>query len=673
MKFAQSVWWRLGFLVIAGSLALAPACAGGGEADTSPGGGGGTGATGASGTGATGAISGTGGNVDGGGGDSSSCFPAEEVCDGKDNDCNGLIDDDATDAKTWYEDKDGDGEGISGVTKTQCNQPTGYAAISGDCNDNDAKFHHGAAETDCTDPNDYNCDGNTGYTDGDGDGFPACQECDDSSKDVYPGAKELCDGKDNDCNGSKDAPGGEDDNDQDGHFSCDDCDDDDKDRYPGNTEVCDGKDNDCNNVADAPGGEVDIDKDGSLSCEDCNDNDPSNFPGNGEKCDGKDNDCNGQADAPGGETDGDGDGSRACVDCDDNDATNFPGNSEKCDGKDNDCNGQADAPGGELDGDGDGARACVDCDDNNNQKYPGFDKDGDGSDSCADCDDNDNQNFPGNTEKCDGKDNNCNGLADASGGELDNDGDGSRACADCNDNDNQNFPGNTEKCDGKDNNCNSLIDTAEIPVITLCGGVAHGTPACNGALGCGIDSCNANYYNTNGTVSDGCECLSNPSPVGTGNSCANAINIGNLSDASAQVSIQSGNVPYVGREVWYRFQALDDTDTNGDEFNASIRFLFNPSNGYRMDVYRGGCPGSGGVQLSNAETDKTDWKTDFNRTTVGCSGTSPCGEGNCKPASQPSTTWNYCNNNTAWFYIRISRANSASCTNYSLELSNGKY
>ncbi|HMR06251.1 MAG TPA: putative metal-binding motif-containing protein, partial [Polyangiaceae bacterium] len=278
------------------------------------------------------------------------------------------------------------------------------------------------------------------------------------------------------------------------------------------------------------------------------------------------------------------------------------------------------------------------------------------------------------TEKCDGKDNNCNGLADASGGEQDNDGDGSRACADCNDNDNQNFPGNTEKCDGKDNNCNALIDTAEVPVVTLCGAVANGAPICNGSSGCGIGSCNANYYNTNNSFSDGCECLSNPTPVTTGNSCGSAINIGNLSDASAQASLVNGNVPYVGREIWYRYQALDDTDTNGDEFHASMRFFSNPGNGYRMDVYRGGCPGSGGVQLSNAETATTDWRVDFNRTSSGCSSGSSCGEGNCRPTTGPySTAWNYCINDTAWFYIRISRASSASCTNYSFEMSNGKY
>ena len=33
----------------------------------------------------------------------------------------------------------------------------------------------------------------------DGDGAPACEDCDDGWEDVYPGAEELCDGVDNDC------------------------------------------------------------------------------------------------------------------------------------------------------------------------------------------------------------------------------------------------------------------------------------------------------------------------------------------------------------------------------------------------------------------------------------------------------------------------------------------
>ena len=317
---------RVLLLLVLGLFVLGPACSasGGDAATTNPkkDGGGATG--GGGGIGGTGGADG--GNTDGSAGDGSTCIPEEEVCDGKDNDCNGVIDDNATDAITWYEDKDGDGWGISGVTKVSCTQPTGYAEeqVNGfDCNDDDPKFHPGAPETDCSDPNDYNCDGSVGFTDADQDGSPACQDCDDKDKDSYPGATEICDGKDNDCNGSADAPGGEDDVDKDGSFSCEDCDDNDGQNFPGNTEKCDGQDNDCNGQADAAGGEFDKDGDGSYSCADCDDNDKTIYDGAAELCDGKDNNCNGQKDelAP-----------TWYVDCDaDSFAPNLSGSVQGCD------------------------------------------------------------------------------------------------------------------------------------------------------------------------------------------------------------------------------------------------------------------------------------------------------------------------------------------------------
>ena len=69
-----------------------------------------------------------------------------DVCDGLDNDCDGLRDNDPTQWPTWYLDLDGDGVGTASVTTSQCAQPVGYVAAAGDCNDNDANVFPGATE-----------------------------------------------------------------------------------------------------------------------------------------------------------------------------------------------------------------------------------------------------------------------------------------------------------------------------------------------------------------------------------------------------------------------------------------------------------------------------------------------------------------------------------------------
>jgi len=318
----------------------------------------------------------------------------------------------------------------------------------------------------------------------DHDGFPAGEDCDDADPGIRPGAEEICDGVDTDCDGE--LPAQEIDLDGDGQSECQgDCDDTEASVSESSPEICDGLDNDCDGFAAFDSaGEVDGDGDGSLSCDDCDDADAANFPGNPEQCDTRDNDCNGAADAdPAGEVDVDLDGSLSCIDCNDDNAAQLPGTVELCDGLDTDCNGSADADAaGEVDGDGDGSLSCRDCDDSNAAVSPNFveacdgidndcdgvadadpggevDVDADGSLSCIDCDDGDPANFPGNPEVCDGADNDCNEGADAdAGGEVDSDVDGSLSCVDCDDTDGANFPGNAEVCDGVDNDCNGAAD-----------------------------------------------------------------------------------------------------------------------------------------------------------------------------------------------------------------------
>ena len=84
---------------------------------------------------------------------------AVEICDGKDNDCDGAIDDDdgVQGAPSWFVDEDGDGYGTAEVVTVACEGPDDAALLTGDCDDEDATTHPGRSE-DLEDGIDNNCD-----------------------------------------------------------------------------------------------------------------------------------------------------------------------------------------------------------------------------------------------------------------------------------------------------------------------------------------------------------------------------------------------------------------------------------------------------------------------------------------------------------------------------------
>jgi hypothetical protein len=130
--------------------------------------------------------------------------------------------------------------------------------------------------------------------DADQDGFVVCEECDDSHAETFPGAVEICDRQDNDCDGV--IPADEVvDEDGDGFVQCEDCDDLSADTFPGALELCDRQDNDCDGVLPLDESE-DADGDGFVQCEECDDASGLVFPGAAELCNGEDDNCDGQVD-----------------------------------------------------------------------------------------------------------------------------------------------------------------------------------------------------------------------------------------------------------------------------------------------------------------------------------------------------------------------------------------
>ncbi len=82
---------------------------------------------------------------------------APETCDGRDEDCDGEVDEDATDAPVWYADADEDGF-AGDVPIASCARPEGTLEVAEDCDDADDEVYPGAPEV-CDDEVVNDCDG----------------------------------------------------------------------------------------------------------------------------------------------------------------------------------------------------------------------------------------------------------------------------------------------------------------------------------------------------------------------------------------------------------------------------------------------------------------------------------------------------------------------------------
>ena len=523
---------------------------------------------------------------------------ATEQCNGIDDNCDGLIDNGIA-YTTYYTDADGDGYG-TGTGVSLCSDPgAGYSTQSGDCNDANAAVNPGATEV-CNGIDD-NCDGqidegvkSTFYADADGDNYGdassttlACTapagyvsnntDCNDGDASIHPGASEVCNGLDDNCNGQidegvqstfyRDADGDTYGNPNLTTLACSaptgyvsnntDCDDGDAAVHPGATEVCNGIDDNCNGQIDEGVQSTfyaDADGDGygnvnatTLACSaptgyvsdhtDCDDAHSSVHPGAVEVCNGIDDNCDGQIDEGVKSTfyaDADGDGygnvnstTLACsapagyvsdhTDCDDTHASVHPGATEICNGVDDNCDGLIDNGISyttyytDADGDGYGTGTGVSLCSNPGAGY---------STQNGDCNDGNADVHPGATEVCNGLDDNCDGQIDEgvkSTFYADADGDGygnvnstTLACSapagyvsdhtDCDDTHSSVHPGAAEQCNGIDDNCDGLIDNgiAYTTYYTDADGDGYGT-------GTGVSLCSnpgAGYSTQNGDCND---------------------------------------------------------------------------------------------------------------------------------------------------------------------------
>jgi hypothetical protein len=496
-----------------------------------------------------------------------------ESCNGIDDDCNGIIDDNPLPIWAWYvfyPDQDNDGYGNSDSAIYSCTEtpPEGYVLEGEDCNDYNNTIYPNAPElcdgidNNCDGMIDENCDDDDGdgisnaveiplgdsdgdgildyldpdddndgfltivegYTDTDGDGIPNYLDTDDDGDGILtlidncpyffnPGQEDMdADGTGDICDNCPEiynADQSDIDDDMIGDL-CDFCpnvfspnnEDEDED---GVGDACDNcpdipnpgqEDFDNDGIGDAC--DDDWDNDGYPSWEDCDDLNPEINPGAPEFCDGIDNDCDpntsdGQmeywvgAACDGADSDFCEEGYSICFEGEMQCTDETGDNTEICDGADNDCDGQVD------------------------------------EDICV---------FPNAYGLCDGPDCiigwceegwfDCNGIMDdgcESTGTVfymdwDNDGYGrddefivdcempagyAPIGGDCNDFDPNYNPGMPEVCDGTDNDCNGIVDdgaTCDFP---------NAFAICHFEYGCIIDSCAAGYFDCNNNPYDGCE------------------------------------------------------------------------------------------------------------------------------------------------------------------------
>jgi hypothetical protein len=572
-----------------------------------------------------------------------------ETCNDIDDNCDGFIDEEnAGGCQKYYLDQDTDGYGLTSDWKCLCAAEGLYNATEkDDCNDMDDTVSPGTVEK-CNNKDD-DCDTVIDEQGADGCYF-WCKDADTDGHGEASSKKCLC---------QPEPPWDT--------SLCDDCDDTNSAIVPGASEICDDKDNNCNGITDdenAPGCQyyyIDQDHDSyglsypykclcgpgdwpnteytGLYLTDCNDNDPDIHPGTVEKCDNKDNDCNDVTDE------------QPLVDC-----INYYFDS---------------------DGDGYGTGSSFQCLCNPASPFTGINDD--------DCDDINPDINPGEEETCNEHDDNCDGNIDdeGSGGciyfyydnDVDgfgNESDGKCLChpwdkytdttgGDCDDENQNVYPDAKELCNNVDDDCNQVIDDGDF--LELCGYVANGTPGCSN--GTCTPVCNTGWYDLDLNYQNGCECsLDQSDEQGTGNTRETAYDLGSLSDTGVQVAVY-GNIVPENDVDWYKVLAVDTEDLSCDSFHLNVKFIEpDPNNTFAYVIYREDS------QLCTDQSQLTE--TDYSMNQAGYKSTPgqcPCiteGTGTDTPEN------NKCSDDSATYYIKVFKIQSGpTCSFYQLVVKNG--
>jgi cysteine-rich repeat protein len=359
-----------------------------------------------------------------------------EVCDGQDNDCDGLTDESgAIGESTWYADGDADSYGNINKSIQACNQPESYVSDSTDCNDANTAIHPGATEV--CDEVDNNCNGSvdegvktTYYADNDIDKYgdplsskeycPASvpadfvtdnTDCNDKNATIHPKAAEFPDDDiDQDCDG----------------FDAVTCYvDNDKDGFGSKTTII------------SSDGKCLTSRSESDNDHDCNDSDSVINPNGVEVCNGADDDCDGSTD--------EGVLNTYYADSDSDTYGNFAATTQACI-----------APAGYVSN-------GIDCNDTNPAVHPrATEVVGDGVDQNCDTDEICYQDMDKDHYRTGGTVVSADLDCTDSGEALSSDPSG-----DCNDSNINIHPGATEVCDGVDNDCDGSIDEGGVcPVLT---------------------------------------------------------------------------------------------------------------------------------------------------------------------------------------------------------------